>query len=388
MRPDKLDHVLIDGLQGVGRVELTLDTRSRVFAFLGANGVGKTKCLEALYLLFMVYSRPFRDAKGMAEFDVAARPEISVDGKVLLQPPYASRHSRYAFNALQGNPQTPLQGELLTDAPVVFLSATSRAHLVEVLRQDLKLGSFENRRQAYFEEAFVAMEQHRLREYGMNHDSRQWFVTRAQSVNRYQKSADSRQVDIDAVMQALHEVDGRIDPSGLQIDGDERVFLKIEGQVRELSELSSGFLALVKLMQSIIAGYSAWTNEVNLRHVPGVVFIDEIESHLHAQWQSRIIGQLKAIFPKTTFFVATHSPLVLARLHEGEAYRLERDPDGVVRSHLIPAPANRLLADVVDDAFGVDLNKFKREDLLASDQRAAKQALLDLLDQPTGEGQP
>lgn len=387
MRPEKLNHVLIDGLQGVGRVELRLDTRSRVFAFLGANGVGKTKCLEALYLLFMVCSKPFRDAKGMEVFDVAKRPEVSVDGGVVVQSPYASRLSRYAFNALQGNPQPQWQGELLTDTPVVFLSASARAHIAEGQHQDLKVGTFESRRAAYFDEAFSALAQHRLREYGMNHDSRQWFVTRAQSVNLYQKSADSRQVDIDAVMQALHEVDARIDPKGLQIDGDERVFLKIEGQDRELSELSSGFLALVKLIQSIVAGYSAWTNEVNLRHVPGVVFIDEIESHLHAQWQSRILGQLKAIFPKTTFFVATHSPLVLARLHEGEAYRLQRDADGVVRSHLIPAPANRLLADVLDDAFGVDLNRFKREDLLDSDQQAAKQGLLDLLDRPSaGEG--
>ncbi len=384
MRPEKLNHVLIEGLQGVGRVELRLDTRSRVFAFLGANGVGKTKCLEALYLLFMVYSKPFREAKGMAAFDVAKRPGIHANSVVLVDPPHPLRFSEYAFNALQRSDTD----ESLTDTPVVFLSATARAHVADGQHQDLKLGSFESRRAAYFDEAFSALAQHRLREYGMNHDSRQWFVTRAQSVNLYQKSADSRQVDIDAVMQALHEVDARIDPKGLQIDGDERVFLKIEGQDRELSELSSGFLALVKLIQSIVAGYSAWTNEVNLRHVPGVVFIDEIESHLHAQWQSRILGQLKAIFPKTTFFVATHSPLVLARLHEGEAYRLVRDPDGVVRSHPIQAPVNRLLADVLDDAFGVDLNQFKREDLLASDQQAAKQALLDLLDRSADEGQP
>jgi hypothetical protein len=383
MRPEKLNHVLIEGLQGVGRVELRLDTRSRVFAFLGANGVGKTKCLEALYLLFMVYSKPFREAKGAVPFDLRQCQAITVDGKPVVSRPAPFPFKDLVFSALQSDWQT----EWLTDAPAVFLSASTRSHLANGQVRDLKLGTFESRRAAYFDEAFSALAHHRLREYGMNHDSRQWFVTRAQSVNLYQKSTDSRQVDIDAVMQALHEVDARIDPKGLQIDGDERVFLKIEGQDRELSELSSGFLALVKLIQSIVAGYSAWTNEVNLRHVPGVVFIDEIESHLHAQWQSRIIGQLKAIFPKTTFFVATHSPLVLARLHEGEAYRLQRDADGVVRSHLIPAPANRLLADVLDDAFGVDLNRFKREDLLASDQQAAKQGLLDLLDRPaSGEG--
>lgn len=379
MRPEKLNHVLIEGLQGVGRVELRLDTRSHVFAFLGANGVGKTKCLEALYLLFMVYSKPLLVAKKDQMVLAINTPQIRVDGVEMVakqagSPGYWGQIAKSPASA--------------SETPVVFLSAGARSHLpVAVSHQRIKLGGFDARRAAYFNEAFTALNQGTLREYGANHDSRQWFVTRAQSVNLYQKSADSRQVDIDAVMQALHEVDARIDPKGLQIDGDERVFLKIEGQDRELSELSSGFLALVKLIQSIVAGYSAWTNEVNLRHVPGVVFIDEIESHLHAQWQSRIIGQLKAIFPKTTFFVATHSPLVLARLHEGEAYRLVRDPDGVVRSHPIPAPVNRLLADVLDDAFGVDLNQFKREDLLASDQRAAKQALLDLLDRPA-DGDP
>ena len=381
MRPEKLNHVLIEGLQGVGRVELRLDTRSRVFAFLGANGVGKTKCLEALYLLFMAYSRPFLAAKKDQMFSSLGFPKIRAGETDLL--------SKQAVGAFIYWRTLAAAQAWVSDTPAVFLSAGARAFLPVNTQphQRIRLGAFDTRRVAYFNEAFNALTQNTLREYGASHDSRQWFVTRAQSVNLYQKSTDSRQVDIDAVMQALHEVDARIDPKGLQIDGDERVFLKIEGQDRELSELSSGFLALVKLIQSIVAGYSAWTNEVNLRHVPGVVFIDEIESHLHAQWQSRILGQLKAIFPKTTFFVATHSPLVLARLHEGEAYRLQRDTDGVVRSHLIPAPANRLLADVLDDAFGVDLNRFKREDLLASDQQAAKQGLLDLLDRPpSGEG--
>lgn len=383
MRPERLNHVLIDGLQGVGRVELTLDTRSRVFAFLGANGVGKTKCLEALYLLFMVYSRPLSTHLGQCNLmpDPGVFPRVHLSGDVAMNAPVVGESIVWSDLRRLSN--------LVSDTPVVFLSAAARSYLPanSDSHQPRRLGTFESRRSAYFQEAFDSLLLKTLRYYGANHDIRQWFVTRAQSVNRYQKSTDSRQVDIDAVMRALHEVDARIDPAGLQIDGDERVFLKIDGQDRELSELSSGFLALVKLIQSIVAGYSAWTNEVNLRHVPGVVFIDEIESHLHAQWQSRILGQLKAIFPKTTFFVATHSPLVLARLHEGEAYRLERGDDGVVRSHLIPAPANRLLADVLEDAFGIDLNRFKREDLLASDQQAAKQGLLDLLDRPAaGEG--
>ena len=39
--------------------------------------------------------------------------------------------------------------------------------------------------------------------------------------------------------------------------------------------------------------------------------IDEIDLHLHPQWQQRIIGDLRTIFPKVQFIVSTHAPLVI-----------------------------------------------------------------------------
>lgn len=51
----------------------------------------------------------------------------------------------------------------------------------------------------------------------------------------------------------------------------------IYGQERELSELSSGFISVVKIIQSIISAYSAFTNATDLLNVKGVVLIDEIE---------------------------------------------------------------------------------------------------------------
>ena len=154
-----------------------------------------------------------------------------------------------------------------------------------------------------------------------------------------------------------------------------------------LAELSSGFTSLVKLVQAIVSGYAAFTNEVQLRHVRGVVLIDEIESHLHAQWQAQIIPKLKELLPNTTFFIATHSPLVLAQLQEGEAYLLKRDAEGVVRSEMIEAPNRRAFADVLESAFGVDLNALKRQALLADYQSAAKLALLAMLQQPHSFGE-
>lgn len=44
---------------------------------------------------------------------------------------------------------------------------------------------------------------------------------------------------------------------------------------------------------------------------PGVVLIDELDLHLHPEWQQRIIESLRTAFPNIQFIVTTHSPQVL-----------------------------------------------------------------------------
>lgn len=43
----------------------------------------------------------------------------------------------------------------------------------------------------------------------------------------------------------------------------------------------------------------------------GVVLIDELDLHLHPQWQQTIIKNLERTFPNVQFIISTHSPLIL-----------------------------------------------------------------------------
>lgn len=44
---------------------------------------------------------------------------------------------------------------------------------------------------------------------------------------------------------------------------------------------------------------------------PGVVLIDEVDMHLHPEWQQLVLGALQDAFPCIQFIVTTHSPQVL-----------------------------------------------------------------------------
>ncbi len=359
--------IKIKDLRGVGDVELQLDDSKRVFVFFGSNGVGKTKTLESLFIFLLAKTPNFiRFFQYIPQKRIAEKIEVEKEFLDFKGKGVLLTDDSIDYNQLfkQINSQD-------IDA-IAFLGASERS---AIYRNDSNA--------TLNHEQISVLIQHSinnqlLSNFNMKTDIHRWFTERAKSVNPYQKEEDNRKVDIDTVLNALHILDNRIEKT-LKIDGDGNVFLTVEGQERELSELSSGFISVVKIIQSIISAYSAFTNATDLLNVKGVVLIDEIESHLHIEWQTKIVPTLKKLFPNTTFYIATHSPLVLSQLGEGEAYLLKREKDGVVRSEKINSPNTRLLENVLQDAFDVDLNELKRENMEHIDQSNAKQKLLKLL---------
>ena len=63
---------------------------------------------------------------------------------------------------------------------------------------------------------------------------------------------------------------------------------------------------------------------------PAILFIDEIENHLHPTWQRRVIPALLEHFPGLQIFATTHSPFVVAGLKAGQVHMLKRDSNGVI----------------------------------------------------------
>lgn len=360
--------IKIEGLRGVGSVELTLQENQRVYALIGANGVGKTKTLEALFQVLLVTNKAF--ANSQADRD----KEISLCFRQIQITDLSNLLTVYQiYRALR----TQFPPHYL---PVVFLASQNRGFIQHHDQPVKSIGTLEQRRNAYFQRLVQGMN-NSFTSLNMDTGIEEWFVTLAQSANPYQKQEDNRDIEIRVVLELLNKIDSRIDPKYMQISGDGRVNLKIDGQPRELSHLSTGFASILKMLQAIVSGYGYFTNETRLQQVKGIVLIDEIESHLHLSWQAKIIPLLKQLFPNTTFFITTHSSIVLAQLKAGEAYRLQRDPDGVVRTHAITAPNTASLIDVLQEAFDVDLNRLKLDSLVPADQQQAKQQLLNLLNE-------
>ncbi len=367
--------IKFEGVKGVGTVELDVEEKQRVYALIGDNGVGKTKTLEALFQTLLFTNGTVKKIKGnvvldkdMWSFDKVCGRNIvfkvpEIDTLLTLSP------------LVQAKDKWPDH-----DTPIVFLASQNRGFIQHEKKPPALLGDFEHRKADYLKRTISAMGES-FSSMNMSTSIESWFVTLAQSSNPYQKQKDNRGLEIRTVLKLLNQLDHSIDPEKLEIDGDGRVSISINGQLRELSHLSTGFASILRMIQAIISGYGYYTNEVNLDKVKGIVLIDEIESHLHLSWQAKIIPLLKDLLPNTTFYITTHSSIVLSQLDEGEAYRLSREEDGVVRTKLLDSPNKAALVDVLKDAFDIDLNKMKRDRMSAYEQKQAKEQLLSLLNQ-------
>ncbi len=131
-------------------------------------------------------------------------------------------------------------------------------------------------------------------------------------------AAEKEQLDLlieilqDDLMPNQIEID-RVDSDGLWLKDRNGVQLA-------WSEMSDGYRAALALLSDIlrhlinaygVQGLTARGADGKLYIVrSGVVLIDEIDAHLHPEWQREIGFWLKRHFPKIQFLVTTHSPII------------------------------------------------------------------------------
>ncbi|PGU13414.1 hypothetical protein COD21_02260 [Bacillus cereus] len=88
--------------------------------------------------------------------------------------------------------------------------------------------------------------------------------------------------------------------------------------------LSSGYKACFCILLGIIRHIEERLN-VSVESFDGIVMIDEIDLHLHPEWQTKIIDILKWLIPNAQVIITTHSPHVIQNAAQGEIIPLGID---------------------------------------------------------------
>lgn len=365
---------------------LKLDPGKRFYCLFGKNGVGKTNLLQNLGRLLLLQHSMFLEPRSSesnlrfrglfrnaAVSDVlASLPFRLPDAVRVFGIPFKDRWQvttaerwhdsglEYFQSGLVSDGDEPKGANWIIDRPVVVIGTSGRGHTPNVGKQELAfVGSAEQEFVKAYRRTWSAAMAESIPTEGVA----AWIAARLLVNPAFVEGSASRADEVIALCELLAELDPAFQEYLVEKPGGGK---KLAISFRNgalwfgptpIDKLATGYLAVVKIFQEIISAYGAWggmVGEQNIREQEGLVLIDELEAHLHPRWQVDLVPLLKRAFPKTTFVVCTHSPIVVAQTEEGEAYELLRTGSEVVTERL-GSPRDWYLADVYANAFHIEV---------------------------------
>lgn len=336
----KIKSLKLDNFRGIS--DLQLDFHDQINVLVGVNGVGKSAVLDCLAIMLSRLIGRIRSSSGTGRFFVdkditngAAETRntitVSVQKEEITWRVAKTRRGRRKqtithleeINGVVDKIHYMLEKDEGASIPVAVYYPVNRAVLDVPLRirkrhpfdqlsaYDQALSGKQNSFRIFFE----------------------WFREREDLENekrlkkrRYQDP--QLQAVRDAVKQFLPGVARlrvRRQPLRMVVDKDDEELI-----VNQLSDGEKCSLALV----GDLARRMAIANPSSRRPLEGtgVVLIDEIDLHLHPEWQRRVVPSLTKTFPHCQFILTTHSPQVINHVRPESLWLLERERGGVTAS--------------------------------------------------------
>lgn len=118
-----------------------------------------------------------------------------------------------------------------------------------------------------------------------------------------------------------------------------------------MEEMSDGYKNTLSMIGDIayrMAVLNPTLGDQVLEKTPGVVLIDEIDLHLHPQWQQTILTDLHAIFPEVQFIVSSHAPAVINSVPREQIRILDHGEIYMPAAQTYGRDANSILREVMN----------------------------------------
>lgn len=373
--------------------DVEFDKNQRVYCIIGKNGVGKTQLLENMAKALIFSHTMFNGSNRvrLIEKDIYNNikqisfllPSFIQINMIQIRDLETKNKSDISFERLLEYNYVGdayyISKQKICDKAIIFIGAKNRGFTKNIDSENIKiLGNKQNR----LSESLTRTMNY-INGIGLEHEEiANWFVSRLIINPEFVTAKQNKMNEVITVLKLIERLEPSLKLVTKDEDGTDKLsILYSDGELLinniPIDKLSTGYISVIKIFQEIVVGYGGWSDKDDLSQVDGVVFIDEIEPHLHISWQVKIINILKEFFPKTTFYITTHSPLVLSGLKDGEAYELYQE-NKIAKTKKIKNIDSYFLNDIVDKFFGVDLNSVKIDNSDKEKQKKAREMLLNL----------
>ncbi len=347
----KVKKLRLNNFRGIQEMDLEFD--EKINLIVGNNGYGKSTILDALaILLSRLISRISSSKKGTGRFftvkdikdgesEILNKISVNINGELVTWQVRKNRGSRKTAQKITNqdelrNIANRIQDELdenpELNVPLSVYYSVNRAVIDVPLRINKRhdfnqLSAYDNALSGTRNDFRLFFEWFRRQEDYENEQrlySKQSMHKKEKLPLEYIDPIEYRDPQLQAVRTAIHELTGfsnvRIKRKPLRMEAQK------ESSYFDIKQLSDGEKCLLAMVGDLARRLSIANPGL---HDPlqgqGVILIDEIDLHLHPEWQRRVIPSLINVFPNCQFIVSTHSPQILANVRPENIFILTQD---------------------------------------------------------------
>ncbi|WP_112193062.1 AAA family ATPase [Pseudomonas sp. LG1E9] len=319
--------------------DVTFDFQPGFNLVVGVNGSGKTSLLQAVAASFFNISRCLGQSEGLLS-------ELDVRSTVL------RFEDRYRFE--RAYPITLTATGDLLELPTWEVSQVRQGHIPNLdtamavyIADEINTSSSEtpvelplfafyraNRRWISTDvsaESAIAEQPSRLAAYKNWYDAsvslkdfESWFIgktlerlqrmSRVQSTNPFGDELDWVNAALKFALPNANGIEYDLEIRSLLVNLNDNTTLLF----KNLSDGQRGMIALIADIARRMCLLNPQKGHTVLAETSGIVVIDELDIHLHPDWQRTIVSALKNAFPKIQFIAASHSPQIIGGLRPEE----------------------------------------------------------------------
>ncbi|EEQ18399.1 putative ATP binding protein SugR [Yersinia intermedia] len=349
----KIQKIDIKDIGGIKRAIIDFDEYMNIIC--GPNGIGKTTILDSVAHSFI-----------STNSNVLKRHAQSTNGQIniVLNDCDSIKESNISFEKFDPEDHSYINGLGQAGRKVIYLNISRMFKYVS-----LSNISKDEERQEHSIYSLLTN--------GISvADMKNWFAKRCLFVNTPDALSDNNKINLELAKKCFSLLN--VEYSFSRVDAKKfDVFVCTPNGEIWYEYLSSGFKSCLSILFGII-------KEIELRmsdddclaqDFDGIVLIDELEMHLHPEWQSKIVSVLRNTFPATQFIVTTHSPHVIQNAEPNQIIALGTDSNGF--TYVRELPSNEFgytgwtLDEVLKDVMGMeDTRSQKLKNMLAEFDKA------------------
>lgn len=299
----KIESMTINNICGIKHLNLTFNDHLNLIC--GENGVGKTTILKSISYYFIEGNKSYIKKHYGAEkgsVDLCFTKNINYHYEVTdFIPGNIQRHTsdlQFSNHLLYFPTSRTIKYEKINSVPVL---------------QNIDSDIDKN----YHSTNLLLL--------GAGNDIKKWYVnvyvfSKVGSLNVHQQKN----------LELCNKIFGLLDESTSieTVDPNCEILLRQKDKKIYFEMLSDGYKSCIIIIFGVIKEVEYRFPDIDAIDFNGIIMIDEIDLHLHPQWQKKLVKILKKIFPNAQIIATTHSPSILQTAKSKEIIPLYKDDNG------------------------------------------------------------